>query len=411
MEFNTSLLHKGLYEDTQTGSTLPPVYQVSAFRHKSAEELEKVFKNTAPGFSYTRVANPTVKAFEQRICALEGGLSAVACSSGMAAVTMSLLNILQTGDEVLASSGLYGGTIDLFSDLKAFGINVKYLKRTTPETIEENINEKTKAIFTEVIGNPSLNVVDVKAVAETAHSHGLPLIVDSTTATPLLINPLKLGADVVVHSSSKYINGSGDAISGVIVDGGSFKFSSDRYPVMEKYRKYGKFAYTVKLRNGLWRNTGGCLSPVNAYLNVLGLETMGLRVERECSNAYELALYLDGFEGIEVNYPALEKSPYHKLVESELKGMGGAIFTIRAGSREKAFRLIDSLKYCTIASNIGDVRTLVIHPASTLFALGIKEETEAAGVFEDTVRVSTGIEDISDLKEDFRQALEGLKEI
>ena len=320
MKFNTALLHQNFDGEKSTGSTIMPIYQVSAFAHETAEKLEKVFHNQAPGFAYTRISNPTVDAFEKRVAAMEHGIGAVSCSSGMTAVTMALLNILHAGDEVIAGSGLFGGTIDLFSDLKAFGITTRFAESVTVEEIEPLINENTKVVFTELIGNPKLDVVDLKAVSELVHAHGIPLIIDSTTATPYLIHPFEYGADVVVHSSSKYFNGGGNAISGVIVDSGSFSWDKSRYDGFEPYAKYGKFAYLAKLRNAIWRNVGGCLSPMNAFLNSVGLETLGLRMERLCDNALQLARYLDSVDGVEVNYPALEKNPYYDLVQKQFGG-------------------------------------------------------------------------------------------
>ena len=405
MNFNTTLLHKDFGSDRSTGSTLTPIYQASAFSQESAEKLEAVFNNRAPGFAYTRIGNPTTDSFERRIASLEKGVGAVACSSGMAAVTISLLNILQAGDEVIASAGLFGGTIDLFRDLQAFGIKTRFVTEVTAETVRSQLNEKTKAVFTELIGNPKLNVVDLKSVADVAHQGGVPFIVDSTTATPYLVRPFDFGADIVVHSSSKYINGNGSAISGIIVDSGKFKWDFARYKGLEEYRRFGKFAYIAKLRNGIWRNVGCCVAPATSFLNSLGLETLGLRMDRLCGNALQLAEFLQGFEGITVNYPALKQSPYYDLVQSQFGGKGGGILTIDAGSKEKAFKLINNLKYATIATNIGDLRTLVIHPDSTIFTHGTKEQKENAGVFEGTMRVSVGIEDIEDLKEDFEQAI------
>lgn len=410
MKFNTALLHGNFNGDAATGATITPVYQVSAFSHESPEKLEKIFNNTAPGFAYSRISNPTVDSFEKRIASLEKGIGAVACSSGMAAVTMSLLNILSSGDEIITGSGLFGGTIDLFDDLKAFGITTRFVKRVCVEEIEPLITEKTKAIFAELIGNPALDIVDIESVAELAHTHNLPLIIDSTTATPCLVHPIDHGADIVVHSTSKYINGGGNAISGIIVDSGNFKWDEKRYESFGKYKKYGKFAYLAKLRNGVWRNMGCCLAPMNAFLNTIGLETMGLRMERLCSNALHLAEYLDSFDGIEVNYPLLQKSPYRSLAEKLFDGRAGAILTIRTGSKESAFKLLNNLKIPLIATNIGDVRTLVIHPASTIYAHSSEEQKINAGVYSDTIRISIGIEDIEDLKEDFKQAINKLRE-
>ena len=404
--FNTGLLH-GTNEKYPQGATQVPIYQSSAFRHDSAEDLEKIFDNKKMGFSYTRINNPTVESFEKRVTMLEDGIGSVACASGMAALTNAFLNILQAGDEIVAACGLYGGTVELFDDLKPFGISVKYVKENKPEAFEAEITEKTRIVFAETIGNPKLDVTDIQAVAEVAHKYDVPLIVDNTVATPYLIQPLKLGADIVVHSSSKYINGSSDAISGILVCGKGLKWDPDRYPGLAPYRKFGPFAYIAKLRNGLFRNTGACLAPQNAFLNNLGLETLGLRMQRQCDNALELARFLQGLGGdIEVNYPGLEESPYHEIAEKQFRNGYGAIVTVRTGSKEKAFSIINSLKIPLIISNIGDTKTLVIHPESTIAAHISDEEKQQSGVFEDLIRISVGIEDIEDLKEDFKQAIE-----
>lgn len=404
MKFNTALLH-GVSQADKNGATIEPIYQVIAFGFETAEKLEKVFNNRASGFAYTRISNPTVESFERKISALEKGIGSVACSSGMAAVTMSLLNILEAGDEIIAGSSLFGGTIDLFGDLLAFGIKTKFVNNVTAEEVEPLINDNTKAVFAELIGNPRLDVVDLKSVSELVHSKGVPFIVDSTTATPYLINPFDYGADIVVHSSSKYINGSGNSISGIIIDSGNFKWDTARYKVLEEYKKYGKFAYLAKLRNGIWRNVGCCLAPMNAFLNSIGLETLGLRMERLCNNALRLSEYFETVEGIDVNYPALKSSKYYDLVQKQFGGKGGAILTIQTGSKESAFKLINNLKFAINATNIGDIRTLVIHPASTIYAHSTEQQKINAGVFEDTIRISVGIEDIEDLIDDFSQAL------
>ena len=404
--FNTGLLH-GTNEKYPQGATQVPIYQSSAFRHDSAEDLEKIFDNKKMGFSYTRINNPTVESFEKRVTMLEDGIGSVACASGMAALTNAFLNILQAGDEIVAACGLYGGTVELFDDLKPFGISVKYVKENKSEAFEAEITEKTRLVFAETIGNPKLDVTDIQAVAEVAHKHDVPLIVDNTVATPYLIQPLKLGADIVVHSSSKYINGSSDAISGILVCGKGLKWDPDRYPGLAPYRKFGPFAYIAKLRNGLFRNTGACLAPQNAFLNNLGLETLGLRMQRQCDNALELARFLQDLGGdIEVNYPGLEESPYHEIAKKQFRNGYGAIVTVRTGSKEKAFSIINSLKIPLIISNIGDTKTLVIHPESTIAAHISDEEKQQSGVFEDLIRISVGIEDIEDLKKDFKEAIE-----
>ncbi len=406
LNFNTTLLHGRSKGKSFLGETTMPIFQVNAFSHESPEKLEKVFNNKASGYAYSRIANPTIASFENKIAELEHGIGAAACSSGMAAITMTLLNILSAGDEVIAASGLFGGTIDLFGDLSPFGITTRFVNHISVENIEPLITEKTKAVFGELIGNPALDIVDIEKVSAFLHNKGIPLIIDSTTATPYLVNPLDHGADIVVHSSSKYINGSGTAISGIIVDSEKFNWSADRYPAFSGYEKFGKFAFLSKLRNGIWRNIGACLSPFNAYLNNIGLETLGLRMEKACNTAKQLAKFFESADGVTVNYPGLTSSPYYELADKYFGGKGGAILTIRTGSKESAFKLINALHIPLIATNIGDVRTLVIHPYSTIYARASHEQKINAGVFEDTIRISVGIEDAKDLIDDFKQAID-----
>jgi len=323
------------------------------------------------------------------------------------------LNILSSGDEIIASTGLYGGTIQLFSLLANLGIKVHYISDFSQKNLENIFDtaanaDKIKAIFAETISNPSLQILDIKATANFAHSKNIPLIIDNTTATPYLVNPIDLGCDIVIHSSSKYINGSSDAVSGVIIDSCKFKWNFEKYPSLAKFKQFGIYANLVKLRKDTVASIGGCLSPLNAYLNTIGLETLALRIEKICDNAYQLAKFLSQIHGIEVNNPLLDEDSSSRkiLVKEQLKGKAGGILTLRAGSKKKAFKIINSLKIATIASNIGDIRTLVIYPATTLYLHNTKEEMNEAGVFDDTIRVSVGIEDIEDLIEDFKQAIE-----
>ena len=403
--FNTKMLHGKAAHRYGQGEILPPVSQVTAFSYDSMEELEKVFSHKAMGYAYTRIGNPTLSAFEQKINELEGGIGAVSCSSGMSAISCALLALCESGDEIIAGKGLYGGTIDLFHDLEKLGIHTRFAEVLNKETIESLVNEKTRAIFGEVISNPSLNVLDIREASEAAHKAGVPLLVDSTTATPYLVKPLSLGADIVIHSTSKYINGGGNSIGGIIVSGGSFSWDFEKFTALSEFKKYGKMAFLLRLRSDIWENIGGCMAPMNAFLSFIGSDTLGLRMERICENADALAHALDGEEDIEVNYLTLSSHPYHEYVEKQLKGFGGGILTFRAGSKERAFKIIDNLKFALIASNIGDLRTLVIHPASTLYIHSGFKETEAAGVFDDTVRVSVGIEDKEDLVADFLNAV------
>ena len=407
MNFNTKLLHGRAVKKYADGATLPQISQVSAFQYDSAAEQEDVFHHKAAGFAYSRVANPTVAAFEQRINEMEGGNAAIACSSGMFAITLSLLNMLCAGDEIIAGMGLYGGSIDLLEDLTKFDITTRYVRHMTPEEIEPLINDRTRVIYGEVISNPSLEIMDVKAVAELAHAHGLPLIVDATTATPYLISPIELGADIVVHSTTKYINGSGNSIGGVIIDSAKFKWDFDRFRALDGYRKFSNLAYTIRLRTDIWENMGGCMAPMTAFMNVIGLETLGLRMERICSNAEKLAQSLNELDEVEVNYPTLPDRVGYSLAKSQLGGHGGGILTFRVGSKERAYAVIGALKYAVRATSLGDTRTLVIHPASTLYIRSTEEQRIAAGVYDDLIRVSVGIEDADDLIEDFRNAIRG----
>lgn len=406
MNINTELLHAGV-SDNENGSTLTPIYQSSAFGQTSAEKLEKIFENKAMGYCYTRVANPTITAFENRITKLEGGLASVACASGMAAIMNAILNIVRSGDEIISSASLYGGTIDLFHDIEDFGITTHFVSNNDWNAIESKFNENTKAVFAETIGNPCLDVTDVERLAEIAHSHNVPLILDNTTATPYLFKALEHGADIVINSSSKYINGSSNSISGILTYSGKFKFDPEKYPTLADYTKFGPMAYIARMRNSLFRDTGACLAPMNAYMNQLGLETLGLRMERHCANALALATWIEeNYPDVIVNYPGLKSSPWNEIANKQFtKGYGG-ILTLRVGSKEKAFSFINALQIPLIVSNIGDTKTLVIHPSSTIALHSTKEEQEAAGVFEDLIRVSVGIEDVEDLIEDFKQALD-----
>lgn len=407
MGFNTELLHGTKTGDPVTGATLTPVYQSSAFFQPSAEQHEKLFHNKANGFSYTRIDNPTIAAFEERMTVLEKGVASVACASGMAALSNALLNIVGAGDEIVTSNSLYGGTIDLFHDLEAFGITTRFVDASNLSNVEAAINEKTRVIFAETIGNPKLDVTDIPELAKLAHEHGIPLIIDNTVATPFLVRPIQQGADIVINSTSKYVNGNSSAISGVITDSGKFKWDTEKYPGMKTYAKFGPFAYTAKLRNGLFRNIGACMAPQTAFYNLTGMETLGLRMERACDNAMLLAATLDLLPGVTVNYPGLPSSPWYDTATRMLDGKYGAILTIRVGSKEKAFAVMNALKIPMIVSNIGDTKTLIVHPESTLSAHSTEQEKKDAAVYDDMIRISVGIEDVDDLIQDFEEALSG----
>lgn len=297
---------------------------------------------------------------------MRADVASVACSSGMAAITNAFTNILQSGDEIVCSASLYGGSIDLFRDLESFGIKTHYVNNNDVEQFRAATNENTRLYFAETIGNPRLDVTDIRLIADEAHRAGVPFIVDNTVATAYLIKPIEYGADIVVNSTSKYVNGNSNSISGVITDSGNFKWDIIKYPGMKDFKKYGPYAYTAKLRNGIYRNTGACLSPQNAFYNILGMETLGIRMERVCSNAMTLAKYLnDNYDNLSVNYPGLENSEFYNIAKKELNNGFGGIITIRTGSKEKAFKFINALQIPLNVSNIGDTKTLVIPPSST----------------------------------------------
>lgn len=413
MRFETALLHARRHEPFAVESTTPPIYQTSAYAYDDEEHHAAVAGGRAPGYVYTRLGNPTVAAFERRMAALEGGFAAVATASGMAAIFNAVSNVVRAGDKIVAGACLYGGTLELFESLREFGIETVYVPRVTPEELARVVDDRTRVIFAETISNPKLEVLDVAAVATFAHEHGIGFIVDNTVATPYLCRPLALGADVVVESSSKYINGHSNAISGVIIDSGRGPWDPERYPGMAKWAKFRNMAYIVKLRQGLFRDTGACLSPQNAFLNCTGIETLALRMERACSNAQGLAeWFASSGHGVEVDYPGLAAHPGHALADRQFAGRGfGALMSIRVGSKERAFKVIDGVKLPLRVSNIGDTKTLITHPATTVFADNSAQEQEAAGVWPDTIRLSVGIENLDDLTEDFDRALTASEEI
>lgn len=411
MRFDTALLHARRHDPFAVESTTPPIYQTSAYLFDEEERHAAVAGGRAPGYVYTRLGNPTVAAFERRMAALEGGFAAVATASGMAAIFNALVNVLRCGDVVIAGANLYGGSVELFENLAAFGIETRYVAEVTPDSLDAVHDERCRVVFAETISNPRLDVLDIPAVADWTHEHGLGFIVDNTVATPYLCQPLALGADVVVESASKFINGHSNAISGVIVDSGRGPWDPERFPTMAKWSRLGRMAYIAKLRQGLFRDTGACLAPQNAFLNCTGLETLALRMERACANALKLAQWFEQSGLVdEVRYPGLAQNPGRDLAEREFGGRGfGALVAIRVGSRERAFEVIDAVKIPLRVSNIGDTKTLITHPASTVFVDNTDEEREAAGVWSDTIRLSIGIEDIDDLIADFEQALTGAR--
>ena len=419
LKFDTLQVHAGQQADPTTGSRAVPIYQTTSYVFKNSEHAANLFALKEPGNIYTRIMNPTTDVFEQRVAALEGGVGALGVASGSAAIMYSVLNIAKTGDEIVSASTLYGGTYNLFSaTFPNFGIKVHFVDPDAPENFKKALNEKTKAIYIETIGNPGINLIDIEAVAKIAHDHGIPLIIDNTFGTPYLIRPIEFGADIVVHSATKFIGGHGTSIGGIIVDSGKFDWAgSGRFPELtEPDPSYhgiryvadgGAAAYILKARVQLLRNTGAAVSPFNSFLFIQGLETLSLRVERHVANTKIIAKYLKDHSQVTwVNYPSLEGDKYYDLAQKYLPKGAGSIFTfgIRGGA-EAGIKFIDSLEIFSLLANVADAKSLVIHPASTTHSQLSDEELILAGVTPDQIRLSIGIEDVEDLIFDLDQAL------
>lgn len=419
LKFDTLQVHAGQTTDPTTGSRAVPIYQTSSYVFNNAEHAANLFGLKETGNIYTRIMNPTTDVFEQRIAALEGGVGALAVASGMAAITNAVLNIAGVGDEIVSASTLYGGTYNLFSaTLPKLGINTVFVNPDDPENFRNAITEKTKALYIETIGNPGINLIDIEAVAHIAHENGVPLIVDNTFGTPYLIRPIEFGADIVVHSATKFIGGHGTSIGGVIVDSGKFDWAgSGRFPGLtepdDSYHglKYvealGAAAYITKARVQLLRDTGAALSPFNAFMFIQGLETLSLRVERHVANTRRVVEFLSNHPNVSwVNYPNLEGNKYYDLAQKYLPKGAGSIFTFGIkGGVEVGKKFIDSLEIFSLLANVADAKSLVIHPASTTHAQLSEGDLIAAGVTPDMVRLSIGIEDADDLIYDLDQAL------
>ncbi|MET3697613.1 O-acetylhomoserine sulfhydrylase [Bacillus oleivorans] len=414
----TLLLHGGQEPDPATGSRAVPIYQTTSYVFKNTEHAQNLFALAEQGNIYTRIMNPTVDVFEKRMALLEGGAAAVATSSGAAAIAFAILNIAGAGDEIVASSDLYGGTFNLFSaTLPRYGINVKFVDPTDPENFRAAITDKTKAIFAEIIGNPSLHVLDVEKVAAVAHDNGVPLIVDNTFASPIACQPIKWGADIVVHSATKWIGGHGTSIGGVVVDGGTFDWNSERFPgFTEPDRSYhglryatdvGNVGFAIKLRVQLLRDIGACLSPQNAFLFLQGLETLHLRIERHTENALKLAQYLQDHPAVEwVSYPGLEQHSSHEVAKKYFRtGFGSIVNFGIKGGREAGRKVIDNVQLWSHVANVGDAKSLIIHPASTTHQQLSPEELKLTGVTEELIRLSVGIESIQDIIHDLDRAI------
>lgn len=417
--FDTLQVHAGQKPDPTTGSRAVPIYQTTSYVFRDSEHGANLFALKEAGNIYTRIMNPTNDVFEQRIAALEGGVAALAVASGSAAITYSILNIAGTGDEIVSASTLYGGTYNLFSvTLPKLGIKTTFVDPDDPENFRKAINSKTKALFIETIGNPGINIIDIEAVAKIAHENKVPLIIDNTFGTPYLIRPIEFGADIVVHSATKFIGGHGTSIGGVIVDSGNFDWiGSGKFPGLTEpdpsyhginYAKdVGAAAFVLKVRVQLLRDTGAAISPFNSFLLIQGLETLSLRVEKHVSNTKKVIDFLSSHSQVAwVNYPGLKDNKYYDLAKKYLPKGAGSIFTFGIrGGLEAATKFIDSLEIFSLLANVADAKSLVIHPASTTHSQLSAEEQKAAGVTPDQIRLSIGIEDADDLIYDLDQAL------
>ncbi len=416
----TLAIHGGQEADLVTGSGAVPIYQTASYKFKSTKHAADLFSLKESGNIYTRLMNPTTDVLEKRVAALENAAGALAVASGQSAITLALLNIAQSGDEIVSADNLYGGTFTLFHyTFKRLGINVKFVKSGDLEGFKDAITPKTKAVYAESIGNPKLNVTDLEALAKIAHDNGVPFILDNTVS-PYLLRPIDHGVDIIVYSATKFIGGHGTSIGGLIVDSGKFDWTNGKFPLIsdpdpsyhgidfvETFKTKGNIAYIVKARLSLLRDLGPALSPFNAFLFLQGLETLHLRIPRHAENALRVAEHLEGHsKAAWVNYPGLNSSPEKILADKYLpKGAGAIIGFGVKGGVEAGKRFIDSLEMISHLANIGDAKTLAVHPASTTHQQLSPEEQEASGVTPDYIRLSIGLEHIDDIIEDIDQAL------
>lgn len=417
--FDTLQLHAGQVPDPTTGSRAVPIYQTTSYVFDSVEHAANLFSLKEPGNIYTRIMNPTTDVLEKRIAALEGGIGALAVASGSAAITYAILNLTESGDEIISASTLYGGTYNLFSTtLPRLGIKTHFVDSDNPENFRTHINEKTRAIYIETIGNPVINIPDFEKIAAIAHKSGLPLIVDNTFATPYLFKPFDFGADIVVHSATKFIGGHGNSIGGLIVDSGKFDWAASgrfkclvdpdpSYHGISYANDVGPAAFITKARVALLRDTGACISPFNSFLLLQGIETLSLRVRQHVLNTKKIVDFLIKHPNVAwVNYPDLEGNPYKALSDKYFKKGAGSIFTFGIkGGVQDGIDFIEKLEIFSLLANVADSKSLVIHPASTTHAQLTEEEQKSAGVTPDMIRISIGTEDIEDLIADLDNAL------
>jgi len=418
--FETVQLHGGHEPDSHTGSRAVPIYQTTSYCFRDTDHAARLFALEEPGFIYTRIMNPTTDVLERRVAALEGGVGALAFASGMTAITAGILNLCYQGADVVAASTLYGGTVTLLDHtLPHYGVTTTFVAPNEPDNFRNAITDRTRLLFVETVGNPGLNVPDLAAIAAIAHDAGIPLMVDNTFASPYLCRPIEHGADIVVHSLTKYIGGHGTTIGGMLIDGGTFDWAAagGKFPMLTEpdpsyhglvyTEAVGEAAYITKARVNLLRDFGGCISPFNAFLVLQGCETLSLRMERHSTNAQAVAEWLEQHPNVAwVNYPGLPSHPSHALAAKYLpRGCGGMVGFGIQGGLEAGKRFIDAVELCSHLANVGDAKTLVIHPASTTHQQLTEAQQRACGITPDFIRLSVGIETVDDIVADLDQAL------
>ena len=408
--FSTKAIHGIALKKDAHGALRFPLYDSVAFEYETSDDIRLAFEGKKPSHSYTRITNPTIEDFEQRVRLLSDATGVVAVSSGMAAITNTILALAEAGSNIISTKFIFGNTFSLFENtLKPWGLNVTYINMEELDTLHDSINCKTRAVFLETITNPQLQVADIEAIANITKEHHVPLVVDGTLTTPYIFKSKDFGVDVEVFSSTKYISGGATTVGGLIIDNGNFDWSLN--PKLQEWsKKVGPLAFITKLKREVYRNLGSCLSPHNAYLQALGLETLSLRIDRNCENTLKLAEYLKACKKVKsVNYPGLKDSKYYETANKQFGNRFGGILTFELESKDQCFNFMDNLKLIRRATNLNDNKTLILHPASTIFCEYTPKQKEEMGVSESMIRLAVGIEDVEDIIEDITRGLEALQ--